>query len=1647
MKTRFRRIIAAFLLVNILQSVLLPSIASALTSGPSAPQTSSYEPFDMSEMVNLVTGDFTYNIPLLEVPGNDLNFPVNLFYHAGIETNLEASNYGLGWGLNAGSIDRNVNGHPDDYAVENYLDANCSNCGEYTPVGQQLFNSGNTNNGSEWSLGIPGTPLSLSYVSMNSTQNGKFKKFDIHALGMSMSELAGGRKYWKERDYVQSLGIELGKAAIMNVMYSAASPTGISISPTQSQTGNLLSLYTANTHESIIPTDNDWTFEDNSYSRGGFGIMYTKIKQRSFLDVSYFPLPYGALHLGNFFKFSQEEWKFYSTMDIVPDITAWHKMDNRGAINIAFDDYSVNAPSISGSVVPKVFDNGSVMGMTTANKSAYTSLKNFSGYDTEKVQFRYGNEFASKYEMANGTISYTSPNWQGSGTGFLTDPVDDTNIGFKNRHLKGSKYVEWYSENDLPQRKDIMGTAPGGSFSSQMKNVIFHRPFEFKPQVLEIGSRPGSPASSKDQVRVKAFKINALDGLEYHFGLPVFNNKTQNVTFPSKILSGGSWVDQNTPTNSYILNKSTAPFAYTWLMTAITSPDYVDRQTDPYDQGYNFTDENDWGNYVKFTYGNHTQNDRYSYRGPYQGYDFDLVYENRSASAGDKELFYMNSIQTKTHTAVFFHSTRDDGKGATIDVMGNAVGTPSKTQLRTDEIRLFKNEDLKALINSYGLVNKGVVGTPRETDQVYLTSDMGALNSTLNNEIKARSIRTIKFIYDYSLCKNTLNSTAVGGGKLTLKEIEVRGRNDVKAMPNYVFDYNQTSSLRNPDYNRHAWDRWGYYKIDVSMQNSYPQDRITTCTSKDYVDAWSLRKITTPLGADLEIDYESDDYSKIGNGALITTVSTMMKDEGHFTGGNYNASNAPNSLTIAGVTGQNYLDAFQEYLQNGKRVGLNFEYEENNVTHTFCATALVSAVSSNGCTFNNFSAQGEPHSNVGVFMKNIVLNTKYNPLILDNPGTGCANPNPNIKYGGGIRVKEIRLNNIGGDVLKTKYGYTKLNSLGETISTGVTALEPLSWKRGSGAFQADIVNDPLQNTFGAVAPGVLYSKVTVESFNGSLPTDGKIVYDHEVFNGSEHFSVNVVETPGSPNIYKVNIVDNTSRLGRPLAVTSYNRLGHEETKVEYEYYTTDAPNSQGKLKEVSHSIADQYGFVSRGFCNLLNYGEGTQPGNLGTLASIKERTTYPSVLKSIKVRSKNGVENLTENLSFDFYTGQVLTSKTKSPNNKTIKTTITPAYLKYTEMGSKVDNASYKNMLSQTAEVKTELLDNAGSGLGILSNDITTWNDDWSYRELQTSTNKYVDVTYNNSNLWRKHKSFTWKSDLNARGTFSTTPATFDWSTPTATQNANWVKTGEIIKYDQRSNAIEEKDINNNYASAKLGGYNSNLVLATAANSRYTEFYYSGAEDLNTQTGWFGGEMRPFNGTVVSTYAHTGTKCLQVSAGGSPNGFVIRNAVGIDVFKGKTYQVGVWVKDDGSLAGKRIYAHYVDANGTNVPSVDPPDLAANNYALKAGGWVLVNHTVTIPNSTSVDNLILVVGVQTTSGIGYYDDFRFRPLDAPMSSYVYDPQTNQVTYILDNDHLFTQYQYDAAGRLIGVYREAPDNPTNITGKRKVSQQIYHFKRPF
>ncbi|MEM9025123.1 MAG: hypothetical protein AAGB22_15355, partial [Bacteroidota bacterium] len=208
---------------------------------------------------------------------------------------------------------------------------------------------------------------------------------------------------------------------------------------------------------------------------------------------------------------------------------------------------------------------------------------------------------------------------------------------------------------------------------------------------------------------------------------------------------------------------------------------------------------------------------------------------------------------------------------------------PVMPQLKLSKVILFNKADYEAMNAS-------------EPDPFSSTSPLWDLENTFNTssrifnaawfianqqEIEAKSLRSVEFVQDYSLARNYHNNIHVEAnnttkldnpsevqnqvvvndytksGKLTLNKIVFREEGYRQIEPAYLLDYNATLAADNPDYDLRQTDHDGLFKSNMSAAglSSY-----RTAASKDGADAWSLRKITRPLGEEISFTYESDDY-------------------------------------------------------------------------------------------------------------------------------------------------------------------------------------------------------------------------------------------------------------------------------------------------------------------------------------------------------------------------------------------------------------------------------------------------------------------------------------------------------------------------------------------------------------------------------------------------------------------------------------------------------------------------------------------------------------------------------------------------------------------------------------------------------------------
>jgi hypothetical protein len=187
------------------------------------------------------------------------------------------------------------------------------------------------------------------------------------------------------------------------------------------------------------------------------------------------------------------------------------------------------------------------------------------------------------------------------------------------------------------------------------------------------------------------------------------------------------------------------------------------------------------------------------------------------------------------------------------------------------------------------------------------------------------------------------------------------------------------------------------------------------------------------------------------------------------------------------------------------------------------------------------------------------------------------------------------------------------------------------------------------------------------------------------------------------------------------------------------------------------------------------------------------------------------------------------------------------------------------------------------------------------------------------------------------------------------------------------------------------------------------------------------GEVKLGNGTVQhlskgqTSTVHTGDAVVALSST-SGKAFVYEASLQ----QGKRYKASVWTNNiNGRL--------YVD----NTLSAAPVE------SMKVGNWYLLNFEFV---GTSA---LTEVGVKTINGTVLFDDFRLQPTEAVMTCYVQMPLTYEYDgvgpryeYILDNDNLYTKYEYNTKGELVKVYRESLEFGEKLVSETKVNYRRFN-----
>ncbi|MEL6557152.1 MAG: RHS repeat domain-containing protein [Bacteroidota bacterium] len=1457
---KYIKVVAAFLLVNTVYYIVGPTAAMALTAGPTAPEYSSFEPVDTSEMVNLSTGDLTYNIPLLEVPGPAGGYPLSLSYHAGISPGLEASWVGLGWTLNAGAVNRIVNGFADDYD-------------EAEEVSRLFWEGGKT---ASFTYGVSvGFPSSPATIGLSRTiAYDTYKGFGVgHSLsvGTSVNGVGLGASL-SQNPYGgfslsgsaqsgigpvrTSVGINVDKNGI-----SGGQSTGISLktgksdkAPSISTSGILKTI--ANPKAGEIST--------KGFNIGGdipvlplVNLRLGASFQRYWQDNTVSQSTQGSLFFPDAFKptsyYNDHEFDVYDELDLSTSLD--HKNDLHSPLRSMrgsfadYDHYTVTGQGTGGVMRPYQYKNFLPRQFPEQKRFSHPAFFDRLYYpdgkkqykfdeNSYRPQFRFSGDFSNKLLNPGFGLSYNQssvdrPIDADLSLDFNTGLVGD---GISEGKLYGSSNIEWFSNTEI-----IQGVAERYGF---------------------IKANDSFELTRKLDNKIGGYMVTNESGVTYHYALPVYSY--DEYTLSKNIEQEGDNFNQSTKKE---------PYAYTWLLTAVTGPDYMKR-------GDHHFDGDDFGYWVEFDYGQWT--DKYGWRNPGTGSNMDIDNQFEVFSKGKKEIYYLDAIRTASHTAIFVKDLRKDAKGTTEFIEAGVETDDDKDRvkqfdeggfipkqlsgagqyslpmpsLKLSSILLFQNKDFNPDGgNPIFEKDSGTKILPAGTllpneDNVFTSADVSLAD-------KQKAVKEIELSHDYRLMKGTYNSfsndfyqlsnPSTDGrdyekdGKLTLNSVKTKMKGGLSLIPPTTFEYELDNPLsgtgkmrvidgsqdrlviensfeipfnpginpgdiikytingtdffakaylgfvndidpiafptydifvqqilqksprvgeydiewtitKNPNYSPNSTDIWGMFKDNYSDTKNYNVDRATTKLSAKNTDSWSLRKIVTELGSEIEINYEPDDYE-----------TKVLENKTNFIISDWSLNtNQDFSLTIESSD----VD-LKDLYQVGDLVDLSFAYERDINYSALCLTqdrsdyigiteeAIVQSIPTSGTIVVSCDAIRNQFNTVDVRNEGIckITTTKKN----FEAGNLSSTKRKFKSYGGDLRVASIKYSDPLTGIGNNSYYYYNDPS-DPTSSSGVTSYEPnylnavnkdlsLDYQRALKREYFKELDRVIDYSRDLPSPGILYNYVTLKNSVTNSATGkeeflpNKTVYEFRVFdekmlqtnsddliNRDEEYDREELWVNGEPGdgilvgtvvkkgIYaKKNTIRNmTSAIGVVKSVNNF-AVKHDNSNAEvdtelltrtvnsylFDYIEDDQESIYfDKLEEFYHQ-----GYLNESAVNahyIVEPNSDDETKYIGLYATELSKEYYPNI--ALGTKSYNyvtGQYSETRNLAYDFYSGELTTTYSVDMYGNKYVSSRVPAYqlrkylggIAYEEMGLKSKNPSYKNMLTQEGASYTYKLD------------------------------------------------------------------------------------------------------------------------------------------------------------------------------------------------------------------------------------------------------------------------------------------------------------------------------------------------------------------
>ncbi|MCW3104305.1 MAG: hypothetical protein JWO09_2745 [Bacteroidetes bacterium] len=913
--------VSLLLTVAILAEVTYPTQVFALTGGPGQPEVQSFEPVGTSDMVDLSTGDFNYNIPLLDVEG----YPINIAYHGGITMDQEASWVGLGWNINPGVVNRNMRGLPDDFSGDVVtkelnikpnktwgvgLMLNAEIYGFPIPVDiTQGFNYNNYTGPSIsqgislshgiWSKGASGASASLglnsssddgltiqpsvSFQRMANKETEKESKSSL-SIGTSINSRAGMKQFTISASISNPATRKMG-----SYLSGRSGGSGSLQNGTVNVSGTFdlgMPTYTPN----ITMSMKNHGFSGN-FSLGGelYGSTF-KVGLSGFFSsqklakTTITNQAYGYMYSQNgesndnaLMDFNREKDGTFTENTAFLPIT-----------NFTYDTYSVCGQGVGGSYRPFRSDVGHVFdpaGYTTNDDAALTVEVGLGGW----VHFGTNigvtdvNGRSGKWKDNNNAESSLRYSQFGSNP-------DYESVYFKEANEKSIDSDTAFYSSAGADRLTMPPLDISGKYEHPLRSMgpIKRTKRDKRSQVFSYLKRldynafavqPVSNTYSARPSHIAEVTTLGTDGTRYVYGIAAYNTTQKEVTFSVGSTNPLS-VSSNLNSNSYkeategligyyadVDNTKNNTRGVDNYFSATTTPAYAHSYllTSVLSADYIDADnvrgpsDNDYGSYTRFVY-KKPPGPNYKWRVPYE-------YEKATYTEGLK-------------------SDLQDDKANYI--YGEKELWYLDSVVTKNYVAVFYKSNRQD-----GLGVKGENGGYDASDSKRMQRlDSIALFSKQDLRINGSSalpVKCVHFEYSYELCGNIPNvsvTRSASAGKLTLKKIYFSYQNSNKArLTPYIFDYHENNPAENPQYNIKAYDRWGNYKPNNASRLgvSGPSDIATyvgvahplppaefpyveqDTTANTYAAVWSLKEIQLPSGGKIKITYEADDYAYVQN--------------------------------------------------------------------------------------------------------------------------------------------------------------------------------------------------------------------------------------------------------------------------------------------------------------------------------------------------------------------------------------------------------------------------------------------------------------------------------------------------------------------------------------------------------------------------------------------------------------------------------------------------------------------------------------------------------------------------------------------------------------------------------------------------------------